>query len=94
VPTRRRYNRALGDEFAILLNRIEDVNYATSIAERIKQELALPFNLNGHEVFTSATLELSWVTKHSWLDDLLRTNIAMYHAKAVANPVMRYLTQP
>jgi len=36
----RRYNRALGDEFAILLNRIEDVNYATSIAERIKQELA------------------------------------------------------
>jgi len=43
-----------GDEFAILLNRIEDVNYATSIAERIKQELA--FNLNGHEVFTSASI--------------------------------------
>jgi diguanylate cyclase (GGDEF)-like protein/PAS domain S-box-containing protein len=73
-----------GDEFAILLNSIEDVNYATSIAERIKQELALPFNVNGHEVFTSASIGIVLGNEaYSWLDDLLRTaDIAMYHAKA------------
>jgi len=73
-----------GDEFAILLNEIKDVNYATCIAERIQQELARPFTLNGHEVFTSASIGIVWGNKASgWLDDLVRNaDIAMYQAKA------------
>ncbi|HEY9844913.1 MAG TPA: diguanylate cyclase, partial [Candidatus Caenarcaniphilales bacterium] len=74
-----------GDEFAILLSAIEDINYPTAIAERIKQELALPFNLSGHEVSTSASIGIVLGSEaYGWLDDLLRpADIAMYQAKSL-----------
>lgn len=73
-----------GDEFAILLNQIQDLNDGIHVAERIKQELALPFRLGRHQLFTSASIGI--VLGHSaagWSDDLLRNaDIAMYRAKA------------
>ena len=45
-----------GDEFTILLDHIEDINNAIRIAERIHQELARSFNLDGHEIFTAASV--------------------------------------
>jgi len=74
-----------GDEFVILLNAIQDVDYPTTIAKRIEQELAPPFNLNGHEVFTSASIGIVLSSEvQGWADDLLRTaDIAMYHAKSL-----------
>lgn len=45
-----------GDEFAILLETIKDVNEATQVAERVHAELAIPFNLNEYQVFTSASI--------------------------------------
>lgn len=74
-----------GDEFAVLLNDIKDSSHATHTAERIKQELTKPFNLNRHEVFTSASIGVVLGSKaHGWLNDLLRNaDIAMYRAKAL-----------
>jgi diguanylate cyclase (GGDEF)-like protein/PAS domain S-box-containing protein len=74
-----------GDEFAILLNDIKDINYATKVAERLIQVLALPFNLNGQEVFTSVSIGIVLGSEaNGWLDDLLRNaDIAMYQAKAL-----------
>ncbi len=74
-----------GDEFAILLNEIEDASYPTAIADRIKQELALPFNLSGHQVFSSASIGIILSSEaYDWLDDLLRrADIAMYQAKTL-----------
>jgi diguanylate cyclase (GGDEF)-like protein/PAS domain S-box-containing protein len=74
-----------GDEFAILLNDIQDVHYVTQIAERLVQVLALPFNLNGQEVFTSVSIGIVLGSEaNGWLDDLLRNaDIAMYQAKAL-----------
>ena len=74
-----------GDEFAILLDDIKDVNYATQIAERLKQVLALPFNLSGIEVFTSVSIGIVLGSEaNGWLDDLLRNaDIAMYQAKVL-----------
>ncbi|MBC1297038.1 diguanylate cyclase, partial [Nostoc sp. UCD122] len=40
-----------GDEFTILLEGIQDVSDVITVAERIQQELALPFELEGQEVF-------------------------------------------
>ncbi|MDB9512615.1 EAL domain-containing protein [Kamptonema animale CS-326] len=45
-----------GDEFAILLENIKDASDATIIAERVQNELAAPFNLNAHKIFSSASI--------------------------------------
>jgi len=74
-----------GDEFTVLLNGIEDANDATIVAERIQKELAAPFNLNGHEIFTTASIGIALST-HGYHrpEDILRdTDIAMYRAKGM-----------
>lgn len=48
-----------GDEFTILLSSISSMDGATAFAERIQQELGLPVNLNGHQVFTSASIGIA-----------------------------------
>ncbi|MEB3295612.1 MAG: EAL domain-containing protein [Synechococcales bacterium] len=74
-----------GDEFTILIEGIPDEEAANQIAERIHRELALPFTLNGHEVFTTVSIGIALSTtafEHS--EDLLRgADIAMYRAKAL-----------
>lgn len=73
-----------GDEFTILLEDIQSVRDALDVAERIHQALAAPFTLNGHEVFTSASIGIALSTTHyDYPEDLLRgADIAMYRAKA------------
>lgn len=73
-----------GDEFAILLNDIQETSHATDVAERIKQKLALPFTLGRHKIFTSASIGVALGGKsQGWIDDFLRNaDIAMYRAKA------------
>ena len=45
-----------GDEFTILLDRIQSLSDAILAANRIQTELTNPFNLEGHEVFTTASI--------------------------------------
>lgn len=45
-----------GDEFAILLENITDKSDAILIAQRIQNELSLPFNLSTHQIFSSASI--------------------------------------
>ncbi len=47
------------DEFAILLSNVEQLNYATNVAERIYRELGIPFNLGGYEVFIEASIGIA-----------------------------------
>ncbi len=73
-----------GDEFAVLLEEIKGVNDATRIARRIQQELAKPVSLQGHEIFTTASIGIALTTSvYERPDDLLRdAETAMYRAKA------------
>lgn len=74
-----------GDEFVILLEDIKNISDATYVAERIQQELTLPINLSGHEVFagTSIGITLS-TTSYTRPEALLRdADTAMYHAKSL-----------
>lgn len=50
------FARLGGDEFTILLENIGDVTDAIRIAQRIQKQLSQPFDLEGHEVFTSASI--------------------------------------
>lgn len=73
-----------GDEFTILLDDIQTEDAASHVAERIHQELALPFTLNGYEVFTTVSIGIALsTTDFNHTEDLLRgADIAMYRAKA------------
>ncbi|MBE9166951.1 EAL domain-containing protein [Pleurocapsales cyanobacterium LEGE 06147] len=72
-----------GDEFVILLEDISSVDDAIQVAERIQHELILPFILNGHEVFVSASIGITLSSEHySQPASLLRdADSAMYCAK-------------
>lgn len=74
-----------GDEFAILANGMEKPSDATRIAERIHEELRRPFNLEGHEVSTSASIGITHSSGgYSQAEDLLRdADTAMYRAKSL-----------
>jgi diguanylate cyclase (GGDEF)-like protein/PAS domain S-box-containing protein len=73
-----------GDEFTILLDGAIDIADATHIADRIGQKLLVPIDLDGHTVFTSASIGLVFSSHHyEHAADLLRdADIAMYRAKA------------
>jgi diguanylate cyclase (GGDEF)-like protein/PAS domain S-box-containing protein len=72
-----------GDEFVILLEDISSVDDAIQVAERIQHELMLPFILNDHEVFVSASIGITLSSEHySQPASLLRdADSAMYCAK-------------
>jgi diguanylate cyclase (GGDEF)-like protein/PAS domain S-box-containing protein len=73
-----------GDEFTILLDDIGDAVVATRVANRIHETLLAPFDLGGHEVFTTASLGIALsATGYERPADVLRdADTAMYRAKA------------
>ncbi len=76
--------RVGGDEFTILLEGILNASDAIQVAQRIQQELALPFDLGGQEVFTSASIgiALSSTVDYDQPEDVIRdADTAMYRAK-------------
>ncbi|HVF57372.1 MAG TPA: EAL domain-containing protein [Pyrinomonadaceae bacterium] len=77
--------RVGGDEFTILLEDIEDETEAVSIVERIQTELSAPFNLSGHEVFTTVSIGIApSSTGYDDPEDILRdADTAMYRAKSL-----------
>ncbi|PWT91307.1 MAG: hypothetical protein C5B55_08350, partial [Blastocatellia bacterium] len=80
-----RVARLGGDEFAVLLDGIEEPSDATRVAERLQLELQLPFNIHGHDVFTSASVGIAMSsTGYETPDEVVRdADTAMYRAKAL-----------
>ena len=71
-----------GDEFAILVDIPRPEN-AEMVAQRIHKELAVPFDLDGHEVLVTGSIGISTVPGgHRRPENILReADIAMYQAK-------------
>ncbi len=72
-----------GDEFTILVEGRFEQKEVVRIAERIKDKFAIPFDLDGNEVYSSASIGiLNGSEKHKKPEDLMRdADIAMYQAK-------------
>ena len=69
-----------GDEFAVLIEEVAGPASAVDAAERIVATLQKPFEIEGREVFVSASVGIALGTV---ADDLLRAaDVAMYRAKA------------
>ncbi len=74
-----------GDEFAIILTKIEDISSATKVAERILKTLSLPFQLKRQEVFINASIGIAiGNVNYQQPEYLLRdADTAMYRAKTL-----------
>jgi diguanylate cyclase (GGDEF)-like protein/PAS domain S-box-containing protein len=73
-----------GDEFAILLEDVTNISDVTRIAERAQHDICLPIELNGHEIFVSASIGIAFGTlDHTSPEQILRdADFAMYQAKS------------
>lgn len=72
-----------GDEFTILVEGKYEVGEVVRIAERIQQKFSMPFDLSGHEVYSSASIGILHASdKHESSEDMMRdADTAMYQAK-------------
>jgi diguanylate cyclase (GGDEF)-like protein/PAS domain S-box-containing protein len=73
-----------GDEFAVLLDTVRDVDDALLVAERIEAELRAPFELDGRDTYVGASMGIVLGRAGSTEPgELLRdAEIALYRAKA------------
>jgi diguanylate cyclase (GGDEF)-like protein/PAS domain S-box-containing protein len=72
-----------GDEFTILVEGKYETKEVIKIAERIREKLAVPFDLYGHEVYSSASIGILHSSeRHLTAEDMMRdADTAMYQAK-------------
>jgi diguanylate cyclase (GGDEF)-like protein/PAS domain S-box-containing protein len=85
-----------GDEFVILLDHIGQEYDVIGTVHRIEETLRAPFNLNGHELFTSASIGvLMEAGRYEQPEDLLRdADLAMYRAKALGRGRHELFSEP
>ncbi len=76
-----------GDEFALLLQNINDPSYTVNVAERIREKLAVPLDIKGHQIFTSISIGIALGSEgYERPEQVLRdADIAMYEAKGQGN---------
>lgn len=72
-----------GDEFAMVVSDVATMQEAVPVAERVHEALRAPFQIQGHRVFTSASIGITLSSeRYERADDFLRdADTAMYSAK-------------
>ncbi len=71
-----------GDEFTILLDDMRDSADAVQVADRILEQMRMPFVLHGNEVFATVSIGIAPGAHYENSEDLLRdADTAMYRAK-------------
>ena len=72
-----------GDEFTLLLDDIGEVHGASIVADRLHESLSAPFEVEGREVYVSASIGIALGSADRDPDDVVRdADVAMYRAKA------------
>ena len=72
-----------GDEFVVLAEELRDPSDAIRISERIRERLAHPFTVEGHEIVVAASIGIAFgsIARTEAQDVLRDAEIAMYRAK-------------
>jgi cyclic di-GMP phosphodiesterase Gmr len=75
--------RMSGDEFVLVLDPVESQEQVVEVIEAIVEHLKQPFLIDGFEIFTSASIGVSFYPEHGRDYEALRRNAdtAMYRAK-------------
>ncbi|MBI5100836.1 MAG: EAL domain-containing protein [Nitrospirae bacterium] len=73
-----------GDEFAMILEDLKDREHVEQITGRIEKDLALPFYIDGNEIFTTASIGISLSSPdYDRPEEMVRdADIAMYQVKS------------
>jgi diguanylate cyclase (GGDEF)-like protein/PAS domain S-box-containing protein len=73
-----------GDEFAILVDEIKDIQEPLLVAQRILVAFSAPVQVDGHQVVTSASIGIALAAEtYRHPEEILRdADVAMYRAKA------------
>jgi diguanylate cyclase (GGDEF)-like protein/PAS domain S-box-containing protein len=76
-----------GDEFAVLLERVDDEADITAVVERIRDEFDRPFHVDGHVIRVSASVGTATGSQSGpRAEDLLKAaDTAMYEVKAAVD---------
>jgi diguanylate cyclase (GGDEF)-like protein/PAS domain S-box-containing protein len=79
--------RIAGDEFTVLVDDITAASDAVRVAERLRQALEKPFTVEGHQLFTSATVGIAVSTTgyHSPEEILRDATTALHRAQAATS---------
>ena len=72
-----------GDEFAILLDGVQDPTVAMTVAEKVQQAISAPFKLHNHQAVTTASIGVALGSNnYAEAEDVIRdADTAMYRAK-------------
>ena len=73
-----------GDEFTLLLPKLQNARQdASNLAEKITNTLKKPFNIDGHELYVSASIGIALYPQDgTHMDNLIKhADVAMYHVK-------------
>ncbi|URR36557.1 EAL domain-containing protein [Thermosynechococcus sp. HN-54] len=72
-----------GDEFAVLLSDIQGIEHAQAIAQRLRDRLNHPFEIDHYTLYSTVSIGLVMGVPHyTSSEELLRdADMAMYHAK-------------
>jgi diguanylate cyclase (GGDEF)-like protein len=78
--------RLSGDEFALLMSPIEDLDQAKADFDALCEQVKQPMLIDGHEIMTSASIGVSMFPDHGADFETLRANAdrAMYRAKGTS----------
>jgi len=79
------FARVGGDEFAILRRNVQDPTEVTHLADQLQRQMALPIQLDGQDVFSTASIGIVLGRSNSDYapEDILRdAHTAMHRAKA------------
>ncbi|MGA2562811.1 MAG: EAL domain-containing protein [Steroidobacteraceae bacterium] len=76
-------SRQGGDEFVVLLAQIKNAQDAALCAEKIRASLSTPYLLDGHELYTTASIGIASFPEDGMSAELLtkHADLAMYRAK-------------
>lgn len=84
-----------GDEFLIILNAVPDTDAISKVADKILEKMAVPFNLEGHQVFSGMSIGVAVYPDDGNDFEILvkAADTAMYHAKEAGRNTYRFYTE-
>jgi diguanylate cyclase (GGDEF)-like protein len=81
-----------GDEFAVIMTQMHHPSDAAALSKRIRESVALPFQIDGHQIVTDISIGISVAPLDAIESDTLLRNadMALYGAKADGRGTFRF----
>jgi diguanylate cyclase (GGDEF)-like protein len=84
-----------GDEFTIMLTNVDDASQVSRVARRLLTALAVPFGIEGHEIFVTGSIGIALYPMDGGDVETMQKNAdtAMYEAKEHGRNTFQFYTQ-